>query len=208
MDKHVLNINGKSVEKIVKERKQELPKLIEEFMLKHYKTKIDKMGNIIDDNNQYLVSKFFFKSINPIPNLEPTYNSDQLSLIWDLYMNIIEEINAITMLPPTLTHFARFAGISLDTLKMYKNDIDENMRFLFQRIDDEVMDANLILAQNKKLVAKTTEFRLKVENEAVEKKTPNVNISLNSKTLDLDRINERLIEINTITKKQIKYEGK
>ena len=82
------------------------------------------------------------------------------------------------------------------------------MRILFKKIDDEVRDANLLLAQNKKIVAKTTEFRLKVENETIEKKTPNVNISLNAKTLDLDKINERLVEINTITRKQVKYEGK
>ena len=209
MAKYTLSINGENLSKIVKKQKDGLPKLIEEFMLKHYKTKLDKMGNVLDDNNQFLISKFFFKSINPMPNVEPIYNSEQLSMVWDLYMYIIEEVNTqVTMLPPTLTHFAKFAGISLDTLKSFKYDLDENMRILFKKIDDEVRDANLLLAQNKKIVAKTTEFRLKVENETIEKKTPNVNISLNAKTLDLDKINERLVEINTITRKQVKYEGK
>lgn len=206
---YIMNINSENLNSLVKKRENELTNLIEEYMSKYYKMKIDKMGNLTDDNNQYLVSTFFFKSINPIPNIEPIYNSEQLSVVWEFYMKIIEKINMeITVFPPTLSHFAKFAGISLEKLKSFKYDLDENMRILYEKIDNEVLNANLLLSQNKRLVSKPTEFRLKTENEAVEKKTPNVNISLNTKTVDLDKMTERLAEINILSKKQIKYEGK
>ena len=65
------------------------------------------------------------------------------------------------------------------------------------------MDSNLTLAQNKKLTEKSTQFRLKVENEVVEKVQPKVSVNVNTK-LDLDRINGRLNELISFNKKSKK----
>jgi hypothetical protein len=51
--------------------------------------------------------------------------------------------------------------------------------------------------------AKTTEFRLKVENEVVEKAQPKLNVNVSAK-LDLDKINGRLNELISFNKKSKK----
>ena len=190
--------------KIVEERKQEVVNQLVEFQNKYIQTKYDRYGNETKVVNPYLISTYFFKSINPLSNVEPAYSSEKLAIVWDIYMYLIEQVNMnIATFQPTLTHFAKFAGISLNTLKNYKNMGDPQMSILIDKIYDETMDSNLTLAQNKKLTEKSTQFRLKVENEVVEKVQPKVNVNVNTK-LDLDRINGRLNELISFNKKSKK----
>ena len=142
-------------------------------------------------------------------NVEPVYNSEQLASVYDLYCEMIEKINMEVMtFQPTISHFAKFAGISLNNFNELKNSPDENMRVLMERINSDIFDANMTLTQHKKLTEKATTFRMKVENEMIEKKTPSVNVNLNAKSVDLDKINARIREIQNITKGRIKYEEK
>lgn len=190
--------------KIVEERKQEVVNQLVEFQNKYIQTKYDRYGNETKVVNPYLISTYFFKSINPLSNVEPAYSSEKLAIVWDVYMYLIEQVNMnIYTFQPTLTHFAKFAGISLNTLKNYKNMGDPQMSILIDKIYDETMDSNLTLAQNKKLTEKSTQFRLKVENEVVEKVQPKVSVNVNTK-LDLDRINGRLNELISFNKKSKK----
>lgn len=190
--------------KIVEERKQEVVNQLVEFQNKYIQTKYDRYGNETKVVNPYLISTYFFKSINPLSNVEPAYSSEKLAIVWDIYMYLIEQVNMnIATFQPTLTHFAKFAGISLNTLKNYKNMGDPQMSILIDKIYDETMDSNLTLAQNKKLTEKSTQFRLKVENEVVEKVQPKVSVNVNTK-LDLDRINGRLNELISFNKKSKK----
>ena len=116
-------------------------------------------------------------------------------------MYLIEQVNMnIAPFQPTLTHFAKFAGISLNTLKNYKNNGDLQMAILIDKIYDETMDSNLNLAQAGKLKEKSTAMRLKVENEVVEKVVPKVNVNV-SASVDLDAINNRLEELTKFNKK-------
>lgn len=187
--------------KIVEERKQEVVNQLVEFQNKYIQTKYDRYGNETKVVNPYLISTYFFKSINPLSNVEPAYSSEKLAIVWDIYMYLIEQVNMnISTFQPTLTHFAKFAGISLNTLKNYKNMGDPQMSILIDKIYDETMDSNLTLAQNKKLTEKSTQFRLKVENEVVEKVQPKVSVNVNTK-LDLDRINGRLNELISFNQK-------
>ena len=190
--------------KIVEERKKEVVNQLVEFQDKYIQTKYDRYGNETKIVNPYLISTYFFKSINPLSNVEPAYSSEKLAIVWDIYMYLIEQVNMnIYTFQPTLTHFAKFAGISLNTLKNYKNMGDPQMSILIDKIYDETMDSNLTLAQNKKLTEKSTQFRLKVENEVVEKVQPKVSVNVNTK-LDLDRINGRLNELISFNKKSKK----
>lgn len=187
--------------KIVEERKKEVVNQLTEFQDKYIQLKYDRYGNEEKIVNPYLISTYFFKSINPLSNTEPIYSSEKLAIVWDIYMYLIEQVNMnIAPFQPTLTHFAKFAGISLTTLKNYRNMGDNQMNILIDKIYDETLDSNLTLAQNKKLVAKSTEFRLKVENEVVEKAQPKVNVNVSAK-LDLNKINSRLSEITNFNKK-------
>lgn len=188
-------IDTKNLQLLVEERKEEIVNKLVEFQNNHIEIKVDANGNETKIVNPYLVSTYFFKSVNPLSNTEPLYSSEKLAIVWDIYMYLIEQVNLnITTFQPTLTHFAKFAGISLNTLKSYRNSGDREMQILIDKIYDETMDSNLTLAQNNRLKEKTTQFRLKVENEIVEKTTPNINYNVSAK-VDLNKINQRLNEI-------------
>jgi hypothetical protein len=186
---------------LVEERKEEVVNKLVEFQNNYVEHTYDKYGNDKKTVNPYLISTYFFKSINPMSNTEPTYSSEKLAIVWDIYMYLIEQVNMnIAPFQPTLTHFAKFAGISLTTLRNYRNMGDAQMNILIDKIYDETMDSNLTLAQNNKLKERTTAFRLKVENEVVEKVTPKVNVNVSAK-LDLNKINTRLDELTNFNKK-------
>ena len=187
--------------KIVEERKAQIVQQLDDFQKNHIERQYDKYGNETKVINPYLISTYFFKSINPLSNTEPLYSSEKLAIVWDIYMYLIEQVNLeIAPFQPTLTHFAKFAGISLNTLRNYKNTGDSQMSILIDKIYDETLGSNLTLAQNKKLVGKATEFRLKVENEVVEKAQPKVNVNVSAK-IDLNKINGRLNELTNFNKK-------
>lgn len=194
-------IDTKNLQLLVEERKEEIVNKLVEFQNNYIQIKFDANGNETKIVNPYLVSTYFFKSVNPLSNTEPLYSSEKLAIVWDIYMYLIEQVNLnITTFQPTLTHFAKFAGISLNTLKSYRNSGDREMQILIDKIYDETMDSNLTLAQNNRLKEKTTQFRLKVENEIVEKTTPNINYNVSAK-VDLNKINQRLNEIMDFNQK-------
>lgn len=207
--KFTLAIDSKSLTKILTTRRNDLNESINDFVDTYVKFKTDKAGNLINDTNPLLVSTYFFKPINPMGNVEPIYTSEQLAQVYDLYCFLIEKINMEVMLfQPSISHFAKFAGISLQKFQDLKNSYDDSMRSLVERINSEIFDANMTLTQHKKLSERPTTFRMKVENEMIEKKSPNVNVNVSAKTIDLDAMNERLYEIQNLTTKQIDYEGK
>lgn len=174
---------------------------LEDMVLQRKEEMIDKLNEyreIMDGResyNPYLVSTYFFKSLNPLPNVEPDYNSENLMIVWKLYMELIEQVNLyIGILQPTLSHFCKFAGISLNTLKRYRNSSNLEMKTLVEKIFDETFDSNILLAQNEKLSNRSTELRVKVENEVEEKPQVKVNVNVNEE-VDLSQISSRLKEI-------------
>lgn len=195
---------GDRLPAIVEERKKDIVDKLTEFNEKYVQVNVDRNGNVFRIMNPYLISTYFFKSINPLSNTEPIYSSEKLAIVWDVYMYLIEQVNMnVGEFQPTLTHFAKFAGISLNTLRNYRNSGDPQMNILIDKIYDETMDSNLTLAQNARLKEKSTQLRLKVENEIVEKPQAKVNVNVNT-TLDLDKINSRLDELTSFNKK-VKY---
>lgn len=180
---------------IVEKRKKFIIQQLMEFKDKHVHYKFDKNGNKELDVNEYLVSTYFFRSLNPIGNVSPDYSPENLSIVWDIYMYLIEQVNIeICPFNPSLTHFCRFAGISTKKLKSYANSHDPNMRELVDKIYDSVYEAQMNMAQNGKVKEKSTIWRLKTENDVVEKKTPNINVNISQK-VDTNEVNSRLDNI-------------
>jgi len=203
-------VNGQidNLPTIVEAKKQELVNKLTEFQENYVKTNLDKYGNPIKVVNPYLVSTYFFKTINPISSKIPKYNAEKLSIVWDLYMYLIEQVNMeIAPFQPTLSHFAKFAGISLTTMANYKTCGDEDMMILCEKIYDECFNGNMSLAQTGNLSEKSTISRMKIENQVVEQPKPNVNVTVSTK-VDLNEINKRLEEIKKFNKKIVELDKK
>lgn len=194
-----LKVQDTELNEIIAQKKACFKDLMKEFLKEGLKIKYDKLGNEINETNPYLVSTYFFKPINPQPNVETIYNSEQLTKVYDYYSKVVEQINLKVMpFQPTLSHFAKFAGMSLNQLANLRQSDNISMRNLVQRIYDDTFDANVMLSQHHKLEKTTTTYRMKVENEALEKKTPEVKVSVTTKPIDLDNIEERIATLKTI----------
>ena len=170
--------------------------------------KIDEFNQITQDKeyNPYLASTYFFKSINPLSNIEPEYSSEKLSIVWNLYMYLIEQVNInIGVIQPTISHFCKFAGISVNKFKQLKNHGSYEMQTLINKISDETFDSNVFLAQNKLLSNRSTELRVKVENEVQEKPQVHVNVNVKEE-VDLDQIASRINELSKFKNSQQKMQ--
>lgn len=203
-------VNGKveNMLQMVEERKKEIVDEMIEFQEKYVQLKMDKYGNEEKIVNPYLISTYFFKSINPLYSKNPVYNAEKLSIVWELYMYLVEQVNMqIAPFQPTLTHFAKFAGISLQTITNYRNCGDEDMMNVCEKIYDECFNGNVSLAQTGILKEKTTMSRMKIENQVVEKAQPQVSVNLEA-NVDLNEINKRLEEIKRFNTKVIELDKK
>ena len=204
LEKFCVNATLDNLEDLMLQKEQELISKIENYQKMMIVEIKNDYGEVIDtihkDYNPYLVSTYFFKSINPLSNIEPQYSSEKLAVVWNIYMNMIELVNInIGPFQPTLSHFAKFAGISTYTLKSYRNSPDLQMQTIANKIFDETFDSNVLLAQNKMLSNRSTELRVKVENEVQEKPQVKVNLNVNQE-VDLNQITARLNEISNFSK--------
>lgn len=204
LEKFYVNAQFDNLPQVIEERKDILVDKLTEFQNKYVQVNEDRQGNTYNVFNPYLISTYFFKSINPLSNIEPLYNAEKLAIVWEFYMYLIEQVNMeIGEFQPTLSHFAKFAGISLNTLRNYRNSGDAQMEVLIEKIYDEIMNSNLLLAQTARLKEKSTAMRLKVENEIVEKPVQKQVVNINA-SIDLDKINNRISELASFNKK-VKY---
>lgn len=204
LEKFCANATLDNLDDLMMQKEQELILKIEDYQKLMTIEIKNSDGEVIDtirkDYNPYLVSTYFFKSINPLSNIEPMYSSEKLAAVWGIYMNMIELVNIyIGPFQPTLSHFAKFAGISTYTLKSYRNSSDLQMQTIANKIFDETFDSNVLLAQNKILSNRSTELRVKVENEVQEKPQVKVNVNVNQE-VDLGQISARLNEISNFSK--------
>lgn len=182
---------------MVEKKKEKITSDLIKFAEEHKEpVKWDDDGNPVEYNiktNPLVISNYFFKSITPISSQEPIYNAEKLGIVFDYYCYILAEVNdKIGDFPSSLTSFCKLAGITLSTLRNYKNSADYNMRVIVDKIYDQIGDENLTMSQMKLLNEKTTIFKLKSQNELVETVQPNVNVNLTGKDLDFESINNRM----------------
>lgn len=180
---------------VLDEKKKSITNEIVNYAKNHKAPYFDRNGNKISEfvrMNPMVVSNYFFKSINPLPNKIPQYNAEKLGLVFEYYMYILGEVNdKIGNFPSSLTSFCKLAGISLNTLREYRNSADLDMRNVVEKIYDQISDENITMGQLGVVKEKTTVFKLKAQNEVVEKQQPNINISY-KETINRDEINDRI----------------
>lgn len=188
---------------------------LEEIVAKKKEEIVEKLNKFYIENteksalyNPYIINSYFFKSINPMPNHEPKYTAEKLGIVWELYQDILTEVNMkIGEILPSLSSFCKFAGITVATFKGYKNSPDEGLRILVEKINDECFDSQVTMAQNGLLKERSTIYRMKAEQERIEKETPAIHIHEN--TVDVGSIVNRLKEIKQYNDKKgaIEVEG-
>ena len=181
----------------IKEKKEELVKEMIKYHDKHLKgCKWNREGEPIAwevNINPLVINNYFFKSIIPIGCQEPVYNAEKLSMVFDYYCELLAEVNdKIGNYPSSLTSFCKLAGITLNTLRSYKNSDDYSMRVIAEKIYDQIGDDNITMSQVGVVKERTTLFKMKSQNEMVEKVQPQQKININMDATDLDKINEKL----------------
>lgn len=192
----------------IQQKKDELVKEMVKYHDNHLKEcKWDKEGNPINwkvDINPLVINNYFFKPITPIGCQEPVYNAEKLSMVFDYYCEILAEVNdKIGSYPSSLTSFCKMAGITFNTLRNYRNSDDYNMRVIAEKIYDQIGDENVTMSQMGVVRERSTIFKMKAQNEMVEKVQPQVKVNVNTE-IDLNKINERLDKYKRFASKKDK----
>lgn len=193
----------------IEKKKEELVEKMIEYCDEHTKPcKWDKDGEPTEykiNLSPVVINNYFFKSIVPIASQEPIYNAEKLGMVFDYYCDILAEVNdKIGNFPPSLTSFCKLSGITLNTLRNYKNSDDYSMRVVATKIYDQIGDDNITMGQMGIVKDRVTLFKLKSQNEMVEKVQPNVNINLNQGVTeeDMKRIEEKLSRYKNFANKK------
>lgn len=191
----------------IEEKKKEVVTQIVEYANKHYKAnKWTRDGEVIRADVEFsplAVDSLFFKSIVPLNCKEPLYNPEQLSLIFDYYSFLIGKVNEeIGSFPPSIKGFCKFAGLTVNSFSRLKLSSDLDMVTVVEKIYDQIEDSNITLSQLGLAKEKTTIFKMKTQNDVVEKQTPNVNVNV-STTITTDEKNS----IDEAIKKYSKFIG-
>lgn len=190
--------NGK-VDNILANIEKEKEKIVEDMIKyasdKEKPCKWDKEGYPIAykvDINPVVVNNMFFKPIVSIGSIEPEYSPEKLALVFDYYCDLVAEVNdKIGNFPSSLTSFCRFAGITFTYLRKLRNSSDYNMRVIVEKIYDQIGDSNVTMSQMGMVRERTTIFKMKSQNEMVEKEQPKININITEKP-DMEAIQQRL----------------
>lgn len=188
---------------LVQQRKEDIVNEIMNYKEKHIEEKYDKDGNVISTKiviTPFIVSNYFFRSITNLQNIEPQYSGEQLSILWDLYNDIVMNVNMyLCEFTPTLSHFCKYIGVTTSGFKKMKNSSDEGIKVVVTKIIDNLYDENVKMAELDKHNARATVYRMKSELDKVERETPQVTI--NATNIDLDGINKRIMELSTFNNK-------
>lgn len=192
----------------IEEKKNELVEEMIKYRERHLVPKEwDVDGNVTRyevNVNPLVITNYFFKSITPITSQEPIYNAEKLGMVYDFYCELIAEVNdKIGYFPSSLTSFCKFSGLTLNSLRTYKNSQDYNMRVVVEKIYDQIGDENITMSQMGIVKERSTIFKMKSQNEMVEKQQPRINVNITEKP-DMDRINERLNKYRKFANKKEK----
>lgn len=201
-------VNG-TVSDLIPELNKQKDKMVEKMIEYAKENKIackwDKDGYPVDytvEIKPIVINNYFFKSIVPLGSKIPTYSAEQIAMAFDYYMDIITNINVhIGNYPTSLTTFCKFLGISMATLRNYRNSEDMDMRNIIEKIYDQIGEENLTMSQMGVAKEKSTLFRLKTQNEIVEKATPNVNITYKT-TINKDDLENKLDKYKALLSKK------
>lgn len=193
-----------NLEELIKEKMHEFELNMSRLQLIAIQIKTDKDGNETETfdkkyKNPAVLNEYLLKSVNPYKNITPEYTAESLNAVFDLYCYIIAETNAkIGTLAPSISSFCKFAGISTTVFKNYKADSDENLRNLIDIIEDYCYDTNVAMSQSGFIKERTTVYRMKSEQEKMEKEQQHVIV--NAKTINIGEVQEKIKRIQELKK--------
>ena len=189
------------------EAKKQIDEKIISF-LEHFVTvKFDKVGNQEKTANPMAIKAYFFEVLDNDFSFNPVYTVEQINEFYLIFVYIIEQINLHIMpFAADIKDFCKMTNLSNEELSKYKNENSAEMKTIIEKLYDFCRDSNLTLAQNKIFNANITAFKAKSELDVVEKKTPNINVQVQTK-VPLEMINERLAIIRNFEKKAIETQN-
>lgn len=192
-----------NLEELIKERKEELVGSLIEYKEEMLRTVYDKKGeeHQVLKINPLVMQNYFFKSINPIANREPAYNAEKLAIVFQLYVEIVEEVNKkVGDFIPNVSSFCSFAGLTTSTFNSYKRSNDEDLRIVYEKISDYCFNSNVTLAQVGQLSEKSTIYRMNAEQNKKESAEPQIHIHADG--LNMGMIKDRLKELQEFNEKK------
>ena len=206
LQKFYVNSQLDNLNDLVENRKKKLLEDITAYKMIHSEEILDKDGFPTGKTKfkiaPHTISHYFFRSINNLHNIEPQYSGEHLSILWDLYSEMVDKVNIhLAEFTPNLSHFCRFIGISSSGFKKLKNSADEGIRIVAEKIYDYFYDGAVTMAQLGKHNARAMVFRMKSELERVEKEVPQVIV--NTTSVDLDEFNKRISELQNFDNRVI-----
>ena len=188
----------------IEELKEQKVNEIIKYAKDHEKEIFNKDGDVVGHRVEYnplVVSNVFFKSICPLSNAMPKYNAEKLGMVYDYYTYLVTEVNEkIGNYPSSLANFCKLAGITTRELAGYKRSSDYDMRVVVEKIYDDIGNDNITMSQMGRAKETSTLFKLKTQNEIVEKTNPNINISY-KEIIDTTKLNTNLEKYKKLLEK-------
>lgn len=169
----------------------------------HSNLKVDRYGNeeIVIDYNPIVITEKYFKPIFDDFSFVPEYNAQELSVLYKYYNEMLTKVNDIIgFFPSSLSLFCNFICVPMNRFKELRNSQDTLLANVVNRIFDSIEENNMTLSQLGMAKEQTTLFKLKSQNEVVEKTSPNVNISI-KKTIDTSKIQKNIDEYSDFLEK-------
>lgn len=205
LEQEYSNFQIKDIQTYIDEKKETISNEIIKYAETHMEaTKYDREGNPIEYKpklSPLVITNYFFKPLISLTSKEPVYSAEQLGIMFDYYCYLILEINdKIGFYPSSLTSFCKLCSITLNTLRTFKNSPDYSMRVVAEKIYDQIGDENVTMSQMGIVKERSTIFKMKSQNEIVEKAQPNININITEKP-DMEQINARLEKYKSYAKK-------
>lgn len=191
----------------VEKQKEIITNEIIKYVDEHQEPILNQFGAVVGTRTKLsplVITNYFFKPITNLTCVEPMYSAEQLGIIFDYYCFIIAKINdEIGYFPSSLTSFCKLAGITLSSLRNLRNSVDYNMRVVVEKIYDQVGDENITMSQMGMVKERTTMFKMKSQNELVEKEQPKVNINITEKP-NFEQIEARINKYKQFARKKEK----
>jgi len=206
LEQNYIDDKIKEMPKYIEKQKKQIVQEIIKYAETHKKpVKWNKDGIPVGEKieiNPLVINNYFFKPITNLTSVEPTYSAEQLGLIYDYYCYLVAEINdKIGYFPTSLTSFCKLSSLTLQTLRNYRNSSDYSLRIVAEKIYDQIGDENITMSQMGVVRERSTIFKMKAQNEIVEKEQPKVSINITEKP-DMERIEERLNRYKMFTRKK------
>lgn len=193
-----------NLDMLLQEKQKEFESNMLKIENKLYTIEYDEKGKALKKlNKQYknplVLNNYFLKSINPYKNIQPEYTAESLNAVFDLYCEILTEVNVrIGTLPPSISSFCKFAGISTYTFKGYKSSAEIEMRTIVDMIEDYCYDTSVSMSQGGFVKERSTVYRMKSEQERMEKEQQKVVI--NAKSVNIGEVQEKIKRIQELKK--------